>query len=394
LLAALKKVTKATAARTHHTELSGVLFDTNLDKRTLTLSATDLSVSMQIILKDVEVDWNGKAVVHAKMLADMLGNMTADDAYVVSKQGGLRVQCGKSIFSAPVMDAEKFPNIIFAYPETTICVSGIALVSKQVASIVSEKNSNPAFGGVQMRFTPGISTAISTDGARFVKAKNQNIADGLLDLFLPERALKILLGIVRAGDDLYVGVINNSVVFMTSEFVFTTRLTDTNLNKIEETIKKIVPVCSVTVNAQELSQAVDFCISMVAGVDSCVNVTLKNEAMVLSVDNENGSTEFEVEAKNAKDLQGKVYHYRPNFIYDFLRSCAGDVTVDFDKQGIMILRSDTTEYIVMPRTAARIKEAKVSKSDGDKATTKKEKIAKTPTNKKKGKAAPATDEAA
>jgi DNA polymerase III sliding clamp (beta) subunit (PCNA family) len=337
---------------------------------------------MKIILKDVDVYFDGKAIIQAKTLVEMLGSMTADDVTFSEQHGSIKVQCGRSKFHAPVMDAEKFPNITVTFPETTIRVSGLALISKQVVSIVSEADSNPAFQGVQMRFTPGITTALSSDGMRIAKAKIEDSADEFLDLFVPERALKILVGIVRAGDSLFVGTVNNCAVFQTSAFVFTTRLTDATLSNVEKMMDKIVPVDSITVNSKEFARATDACITMVSGVDSCVNVTLKNRAMVLSVDNENGSTEIEVAAENAVDLQGKVYHYRPDFIFDFLRSCAGMVKVDFDARGIMRLRSDSGDYVVMPRTAARVKEVDTPEIKEKKTAPKKEKTPKS----KKGKA--------
>lgn len=379
---ALQKVMRAVALKNTVEVLSGVLLEVNDDKRMLVLTATDLTLTMQVKLKNVSVTMPGNTVVHAKILVEMLGSMSGETAVIKQRDGCITVQCGNSIYRGHVMNAEQFPKVSIVYPDNTICVTGISLLSKKATMLASERNDNPVFQGVQMRFSPSVTTATSSDGVRFVKSKSEGISDGSLDMFIPERALKILHGSVRAGDDLYIGKVNNTATFMTSEFVFTTQLNDTNLERVEAMMEKITAVNSVTVHAKTFSQAVDCCISLVNGYDSCVNLTLTGNSIILSVDNENGCSQIEVDAEKVTDMQGKVYHYKPNFIFEALRSCSGMVTVDFDQRGIMKIHSDTTDYVITPRIAARVKVAEVSDNDKE-ATVKKRKTTKA----KKGKAA-------
>jgi DNA polymerase III sliding clamp (beta) subunit (PCNA family) len=147
-------------------------------------------------------------------------------------------------------------------------------------------------------------------------------------------------------------------VFYTNDFVFTTRLTNGNLNNIEELMQKIVPKYRVTVDSHEFSQAVDCCMTMTNGFDSCVDLKLKGKSLVLSVDNENGNSQIRVSATVSADMQGEVFHYKPAFILDSLKSCKGSVIIEFNDKGIMKVVTDSTEYVIMPRKPAIIKKVK------------------------------------
>lgn|GEM_PF-2130177 len=383
LQAALQKVMRTaaplSAVKLLSEALSGVLVEADSDKRMLVLTATDLTVSMQMKLKEVEVEEAGTAVVRAKILVEMLDRMQDEIAVCSALNNIVTLHCGRSVFRGPVMAAKDFPRIALVYPDNTIRVTGLNLLAKQAVTVVSERNDNPMFQGVQMRFSPSVTTATSSDGIRMVKSKNDGMADGNLDLFVPERALKILCGIAKSDDDLFVGVVNNIAVFMTSEFVFNTRLTNGNLDKIETMMEKIEAERSVTVNTKSFAQAVDTLSSACYGCDPCVNLTLTTTSMLLWTDNENGHSQIEVDAEKSTSMLGKVVHYRPNFILEALRLCSGTVTVDFDQRGIMRLRSSTTDYVISPRTPARVKAAETT-----------EKVIKT----KKGKAAKSSEQAA
>jgi DNA polymerase III sliding clamp (beta) subunit (PCNA family) len=375
---ACRKVVKTTAPKSDKNELSGILLEADADRRVLRLTGTDLTVTMMMKLKDIDVSIPGKVVVPGTLFTEMLGAMTGETAEIMVQDSMVRVKSGISTFRAVTMNVENFPKIAIVPPQTTVCVMGLALISKQTATVVSSSNDEANYQGVQIRFSPDTSTATSSDGVRFMKSKGEGIADGNLDLFVSEKALKILYGIVRAGDELFIGEINNSAVFMTSEFVFSTRLTAGNLEKIETLMEKIVPKYTAVVDSKEFAQALDVCVSMTYGVDLCVNLTLMQKSLKLTVDNENGSSAIKVDAEKSTDMAGKVFHYRPTFIFDFLRTCSGKVIIELDERGIMKLRSSQTDYVVTPRKPAviKVKEETDKNKTPVKVKTKKGKAAK------------------
>ena len=378
---ACKKVLKSTGPKTSAPELSGILIEADADNKTLKLTGTDLTVTLMVKFKDVDISEAGTAVISAGTFTNMLGAMTAELAEITVQNNSLKLKCGSSVFSMATMDVDKYPNVNIAFPENTICVSGLALLSKQNISVISAANvnDNPSFQGVQVNFSPGISTAMSSDGIRFMRSKGTGIADGVLDLFIPDRALKLLCGVVKFCDELYIGQTNNNAIFMTNEFAFSTCLKNGDLNNIEKLMERVVPKYSAEVNSSELLRAVESAVLMTHNVDSCVNVTLTDASLVLSVDNENGEMIIEVDAEKSTDMAGLIFHYRPNFILDFLRSNTGLIMVEFSESGVMKLRSDVAEYIVSRRNPAIIKAKKAVKEMAEKV----EKGTKT----KKGKAA-------
>lgn len=383
LLDACKKVMKVTASSANNVlpELSGILLEADADNRVIKLTGTDLTVSMMMKLKDVDVTDSGAIVIPASLFTGMLGAMTDETAAVMVNETALMLQCGNPIFHMTVMNAENFPAVAIAYPDNTVCVSGLTLITKQTAAS-TEKTDNPSYNGVQVRFSPAQTTAVSTDGVRFMKSKGDNIADGQLDVFIPERSLKLVCGMVKEKDDVYIGKTDRCAIFMTETFVFTTRLTDGSLSNVENLIEKVAPKYKAEVDAKEFYQAVDSCMVMVYNVDSCVNLTITAKALVLSVINENGNLEACVSVQSATDMEGKIFHYNPKLILDFIKSCSGTVSVEITETGILKLISGITVYIISGRRPAKIKEKKPAENTDKTETTVKSKTKKGKTAKK------------
>ena len=186
-------------------QLSGMHIQADAEKRVLRLICTDMTISIMLKLKEVNITKSGEVIVPARWFSAMLETMSDDELNITTNEKGLmKVRSGKANMRFQTLKCEDFPAVNIAFPDNTICVSGLSLISKLPVTIDSESTEMASFQGVQLKFSEDVSAAVSTDGVRFVKSKRQNIADGELDITVPERSLKLLCGIIKPNDDIYI----------------------------------------------------------------------------------------------------------------------------------------------------------------------------------------------
>lgn len=67
---------------------------------------------------------------------------------------------------------------------------------------------------MRLAFADGLTTAEATNGLSVALATSPHCADGNLELFLHEKAVRILSSIVNSSDELFVGISGKYAVFM------------------------------------------------------------------------------------------------------------------------------------------------------------------------------------
>jgi DNA polymerase III sliding clamp (beta) subunit (PCNA family) len=365
-------------------ETGGILFEADSTKETLKLYCTDLNVSIMLNLKEVDVITSGKAVVSATLLTAILANYDIpgfEDIEMTVDGGMMKLSCGKARSAIHTLSVENFPNVSIAYPPNTICVSGLSQIAKQAARLAQGTEQHPEFDGIKVNFSPVKTTAVASDTTRFIRAAGEQIADGDLEVLIPKRALTLVCDITKASDEVFVGTTHNQIIFMTNEFVLTSRtLTATN-HKAETLIKKVKPVYSAIVDAKQFCEAIDVSFAAIYDRDPCVSMTLKEDHLHVFVRNGDSECDIQVVADKCKPMNGEVFHYKPVFIYDFLRGCTGQVKVEFTDRGYLKLSHNLTDYIVSPRTEPKIKEPKPVKEPKVKTEPKTKKSRATKTKK-------------
>jgi DNA polymerase III sliding clamp (beta) subunit (PCNA family) len=319
---------------------------------------------MQMQLKDVDVAESGETVVPATFFAHMLGTMSGLDVEVGLTEKVLKFTSSHTTVRTHTLDPENFPKAKMKFPDETTRVSGLAFLAKKPAAIANERSNSEVCKGVQISFSPETSSASATDGARFLRVKGENVADRELELFVPESAMNMLCGIVKPKDELYVGVLTNTAVFHTADFVFTTMLINGNLSGVEKTMSKFVTEYKATVNAKELLSTLDLCMTLTANTKTpCIDVAVTDDSVMVFVDNENGTFDHDISAKNAVTMGEKLFHYNPKYLYDFVRDCSGELELLFTDRGALTMKCGLMECVVMARTAV----AKVEPTQNTKA---------------------------
>ena len=144
---------------------------------------------------------------------------------------------------------------------------------------------------------------------------------------------------------------------MSEEFVFTTKLTNGDLSKMESNMESMKPIYSAVIHAKKLTVALEAFMPILSanGVDCCVKLTVNGDTMLFSIDNEIGETSAEISGQKAVGAVEKELYYNPKLILAFVKSCSGEINLKIDKSGILKLKSAVTDYVIISRRPPKIK---------------------------------------
>ena len=199
---ALQKLSKVSPTRSTLPILGCVLIESSNERTTL--RATDLELTVQSKIS-VSIENEGSVATPLKQLLDIT-NELAETRITISadNKNKIEIQTDMGVYNLMGKAAEEFP----ASPETKQ-TTDLSLPAKTLKSIidktlfaVSKDELKPALTGVLIRFAPKNITAVSTDGHRLVRYKEQNV-DALSfsgDVLAPKKFLSYLSPQLSAGD--------------------------------------------------------------------------------------------------------------------------------------------------------------------------------------------------
>jgi DNA polymerase III sliding clamp (beta) subunit (PCNA family) len=324
-----------------------ILVQADSDKRILRLTCTNLTVTMQMILKDVDVSVGGETVIPAMLFVNMLGLMDSENAELFVDGNVLRFKCGLSTVSLPTCSAEKYPKVKIKIPKIMTKVSGLTILAKKPVSIADERSHIDMHKGVQMNLSSGNSTACATDGKRFMIVHCMNVADSELNLFIPESSLNVLCGIVKPNDELYVGVSNNTAIFVSPGFMFSTMLLNGDLSGIEKRISEFASEYKATVDSKEFTQTLSMCMTLASFSKSpCVEMAVTEDSLTISSESGESSVDDDITANDTIPMQDKVFYYNPKYLHEFAVSCVGELQLLFTQSGVLKMKCGLMEYVV------------------------------------------------
>lgn len=91
---ALGKILDLTSRAVKHSTavpiLTSVLFEANKENSSLTVSATDMEISIKVTAGQCEVEESGKAAIRAELLANVVKSLGEEQAEIASSDSRLR----------------------------------------------------------------------------------------------------------------------------------------------------------------------------------------------------------------------------------------------------------------------------------------------------------------
>lgn len=347
LNAALGIVQRAISPRGIMPVLTGVLME--VKDENMFLNATDLEVYMRSCLS-VKTELEGKAIVNARLLSDIVKNLKGEVLNLGKKENQLEIEDEKSRYVLKTMPVEDFPKM----PEgREIILDGLNLKDvgnaiSQVIRSASKDEKRPVLQGIYFGVEGSKIRLVSTDSYRLAVREMENSQEVMekKEMIIPARAMQ---EIPRwSGKDgvlsLYGG--EGHVRFESGNILMTVREIEGKFPNWAQLIPSGDRLRVVT-NKDDLAGA----IKRVSLVGMSVVMEIGGGKIVLKAENrEVGSAEEEVEGDTIGEEMRIVFN--AEFLMDGLAGVEGDrVTIGLtepEKPGLVKGEDESFKYVIMP----------------------------------------------
>ena len=255
-LAAVKHASAIAPADSPLDVLKGVLLEADSADGMLTVTSTNLEVSLAEKLP-CTVHEDGALVFTAKTLAEMLQRLPEETTELCRREnrGRMTLTSGSAGYSVDVWDIGGFPKPDLPFPEDTVKVSGVPSMAQHTVFATAQDQSKPLLRCVNLMFTSTGLRAAGSNGSCIVTAKGDDQSTGDISLLIPASSLGKLAGMCGNEDVFRVGTTGKSIVFFKENFLFSSRLMDGGYIDTDSLLKTITNRFTVLTDIKEMRDA-------------------------------------------------------------------------------------------------------------------------------------------
>lgn len=352
ILDGLQKVQNVIGSRTTLPILYNVYW--LADKEQLTLSATDLEVSVRTVIKDAKITRTGGTTLPARRLFSILREMPANEIEIdVDEKDVASIRAGQSFFKIIGISEEEFPPLPQFKGNRSFVLDQGHLKRMLLAThyAASGDETRAILNGVLMSFRGDELSIVATDGRRmaYYKLAMEIPAESEGDLVIPSKTVNELLKTLKDEGPLKVQVSENQVVFEFDTMLIYSKLIDGTYPNY----RQVIPSSSeqhIAIEREELLNAVRRVSLLVSDKASPITLTFsKNRLEIRGVAQDIGEAEDSLPIKYAgKEIS---ISFNPDFLMDPLRNLSCDeVALELtDELSPGVLTADTPfRYVLMP----------------------------------------------
>ncbi len=358
---AVKNAMRAISNNKSIPELNGLLFEADANSGIISITGTDIQTQIQCRIKADHIIEGGSCIL-TPVVAEMLRLLPEDTVEIANSFDSrmLDIKSGKSQYTVPFMNSEKFPKMQIPFPEDFICVKGLNSVIKRTIFATDSANQSQAerksLQFVKLTFTNGQTKAEATDGAIAAVSEMPFGADGNLKLILHEKALNILSSIVQPSEDLYVGVTGKFAMFMKQDMFFSSMLYDGRYIEGGKLVEYVKPQFKATADAKELFSLADNVATIFnSNDDKCINVCITDNKVSMQTKTYTGNSRAEISATDTIPTATEGFNYNAKWLLSCLKQASGPLTMSMDGRGFMLIEANQSKYCVSPRGPVKIK---------------------------------------
>ncbi len=321
----------------------------------LYVSATDLEIGIKVKIP-AKVEGEGEVSVSAKTFLDLISNIDEEKVGLGVKENALVLHGDKFKTSFPTLPASDFPKLYEAKGIKQAEFKKEEL-DNQISKIVFAAATDigrPALSGVLMRKTKtGGLNLVATDGYRLSLTQNLSIKTGEVDLLIPARVIKEVIGLKQESQtiDLYTSSESNQVLFECGDIVIVGRLIEAEYPNYQ----KIIPddfSSQVFFDKNEAQSAVKACSVFAREAANIVKMRIEKNKIVFSASASSvGENEVEVDAKTTGEENEIAFNAR--YLLEFFSSI-GEEQIVFEmtgplNPGVFKLEKDKSYlHLIMP----------------------------------------------
>ncbi|HQS84066.1 MAG: DNA polymerase III subunit beta [Alphaproteobacteria bacterium 16-39-46] len=370
LLKALQHAKGIIEKRTTVPILSNILIEAGQGNE-LTLSSTDLELSIHESLVAEKVEELGAITVSAQMLYDIISRLPEDSSPelschqdTVDGREPFNVKVNRSTFRLGTLPAEEYAEIkrVVSPYEFTMKASDLGDLIEKTRYAMSLEESRYYLNGLyfEVLFNDDkpFLRAVATDGHRLAKAEALDIQFGknvegqsLPKIIVPQKTISEVVKLLDKGGEVIVSFSSRSISFTFGGVHLQSRLIDGAFPDYEKVIPNDNPFF-LKVPTKLFADAVDRVSVMASDKTHTIKLTIQEETLMLSSSNPELGTAFEeVEVSYA----GVPFEtgFNARYLLDAARHVKGDMlSIALKDPGSAILLQDEKDpglsFVVMP----------------------------------------------
>lgn len=362
LLAAARRAANVAPSASPLDVLKGTLVEADGTEGKLTLSATNLEISLEQKIPCTCAE-EGAFVINAKLLEEMLALLEGDTVVFQRGAGSHRVTVlgGQASYEIPVLEKGAFPKVEIPFPEDTVKVSGIPAMARRSVFATGNDAEQPLLKCVNLRFTKDGLRAVGSDGSCMVSAKGDDKSTGDIELLIPASSLLELARMCGDKDEFRVGSTGKQLVFSHENFTYSARLMDGGYINADGVFASLVNSFTVLTDVVELKRAIGVTTAIASG--NAVKLTFSGNRIEFCSRSEDGNSSTAIEVIPLTGLPQGDYWFQSAQLSACLRALTGTVTLGIAQSGVLTLSTDDVRYMqtgMRPQTAKAEKPKKAA----------------------------------
>lgn len=367
-LAAIKRATAIAPPDSPLDVLKGVLLETDSTRKMLTVTSTNLEVSLVEMLP-CSAQEDGALVYSARTLAEMLQRLPEDTVEISRKEnrGRMTLTSGSASYEVDVWDRGAFPKPDLPFPEDSVKVSGIPAMAQHTVFATAQDKDKPLLRCVNLMFTSTGLRAAGSNGMCIVTAKGDDQSTGDISLLVPALSLGKLAGMCKDEDEFRVGTTGKSIVFFKENFLFSARLIEGGYIDTDSLLKTITNSFTVLTDTKEMREALSSVLSV--ALDGRVNLAFEDQKLVFHCSSDWGNASAGIDVIALTGAPTGSYWYSAKQLATCLKALGGTITLGIAQSGMLTISTQDAYYLqnVMRAPTAKKKSKKAIEPPAAKA---------------------------
>ena len=361
LLAIAAQTAKAAPKTATSEAVLGIHVEADSRRSMLTLTATNYEIVIRASM-GASVEQSGSVVISAALFPAAIASLPEQDVDLETEHPGqLTIRSGHARFRLSALSGDKYPMPELPFPDDTLPVSGLRSLARNTLFAVAEDGvPSPPMKCVRLHVGPDGLKASASNGFCIMEADGDKQCKGQIELLLPARSLKVLASLSNDSDVYEMGVTGKSLVFWSGTLLFSARLVEGKFPNTSGIFEQFKCQYSVHLDAAEFIRALEVAES-VSESNHRVELTFGEHEITVSAESACGRSPDSAStmASGCRTPCSSVcwtppkqpFYYNSRKLLEYLRLEKEKITLEFDKFGLLVVRSGSTRYVQSPMRA-------------------------------------------
>lgn len=296
--------------------LSNVLIQVEGDS--VTVTATDLDITIRDRITGIDVGAAGKTTVGAATFSALIRKMPASSLIDMKvEEGRMTIRSGRIRYQIPVLPADDFP---LAQPtqgeDIEFSITDMVGAFKLIRDSMSTEETRYYLNGAFLAIEDKDLVAVSTDGHRLGIAKIADVGMDAPNAIVPRKAVNQFIKIMPSFEgQVTVRIDQRSIEFEAGDLLFRSKLIDGTFPDYARVIPSGNDVV-IKVDPVILQQAIERVSIVTTEKTSAVTLSVeKDKITIIATSPDTGSAQEEVPAESTKEIR---VGYNSNYLKDIL----------------------------------------------------------------------------